>query len=278
MQKGTWGIFAAVFLLLGCGMTARAQEAGVYGFLQTPDGVMWQNADGSLAKDCWVGVGEKIWHLDPNGYVQVGLTEADGDFYYLTPEGILTTGWLTIGDGIYFFDADGKMAKNTQIEGFVIGPDGRVSGVSALAQLVSRTVASVTTPEMTGAQKLRACYEYVLDFTSYQRSYETPSGDWVGPYAAELLTTGKGNCYRYAAAFACLAKGIGYEARVATGQIKAARGGVTPHGWTEVKIDGEWYLFDPDMEDAKKWDFYKKTYDGYPVKPLEKQAEWAVVF
>ena len=103
-----------------------------------------------------------------------------------------------------------------------------------------------------------------------------PSGDWTGTYAKEILTTGKGNCYRYAAAYAYLAKGLGFESRVVTGQISARRGGVTPHAWTEVKIGDKWYIFDSEMQDAKSKDYYWKTYDNYPTQPLIRQAVWDV--
>lgn len=147
-----------------------------------------------------------------------------------------------------------------------------------LKQCVTQILASIVTNDMSAEEKLRVAYQYVLDHTSYKRTYETPEGDWTEGYALQLLTTGEGNCFRYAAAFASLAKGLGYQARVATGQIRAARGGLTPHGWTEILIGEEWYIFDPDMEDAKKQDYYWKTYENYPVKPLNKEKEWSVEF
>ena len=51
---------------------------------------------------------------------------------------------------------------------------------------------------------------------------------------------------------------------------------MTPHAWTEVKVGGEWYLFDTEMQDAKNRDYYMKTDKTYPTKPLIKQAEWEV--
>ena len=78
---------------------------------------------------------------------------------------------------------------------------------------------------------------YIIDNTSYKRTYDTPAGDWTGEYAMQLYTSGEGNCYRYASAFAYLVSGLGYEARVVTGEIGARRGGTNPHGWAEVKFD-----------------------------------------
>ena len=40
---------------------------------------------------------------------------------------------------------------------------------------------------------------------------------------------------------------------------------MTPHGWTEIKIDGKWYLFDTNMQkNFPKVDSYKKTDKTYP--------------
>ena len=63
-----------------------------------------------------------------------------------------------------------------------------------------------------------------------------------------------------------------------TGQVKARRGGTTPHGWTEVKMGDTWYIFDTELQDALGGNYYKKTYANYPTKPLIKEAEWEVYF
>lgn len=281
-MKGIRKIIAGVLIIGGlcfsCNLSAQATELGVYGFVQQENGVMWRNYDGTWLKDSWLDVFGLKYHLSKDGYIQVGMTVIDGKTYYLYPEGMMATGWLQLPDGLYFFNADGTMAVNTTVGNYEIGSDGRAISNSPLAQTVNTIIAAVTTPEMTGDEKLRACYQWVMDNCSYKRSYETPSGDWTGTYALEILTTGQGNCYRYAAGFAYLAKGLGYETRVVTGSIKAARGGTTPHGWVEIKIGDNWYIFDAEMQDAKGYDMYCKTYKNYPVKPLNKGTEWSVNF
>lgn len=290
LMKFTAGIIilAAVFIMnpqmikAASATVVATAQVPTFGFHQDENGVKWMNADGTWAKNCWINYLGLTYHLNSDGYIQVGLNEIDGKTYYLNANGTLTTGWLELGKNLYFFYEDGTMAVNTVIGPYQFGKDGRLlSGLSVNSEmkvLVNGIIASVTTADMSQTQKLQACYQYVLDHCSYKRTYETPSGDWTGTFAKEILTTGKGNCYRYAAAFAYLAKGLGFETRVATGQIKAARGGVTPHGWTEVNIGGTWYLFDTEMQDAKGRDYYMKTEQTYPTKPLIKQAEWEVNF
>lgn len=279
---------AAAFLMvisLGICPGISAHAAQTSGdFVQDAQGVRWMNPDGTFLENSWLEVAGLRCHLDQNGYVQVGLTEIDGKFYYLYPG--IVSGWQQIGDGIYYFQADGTMAVNAVVDGFVLGSDGKLVAVaqqhgteqSALQQQINGIIAAVTTADMTSEQKLRACYQYVMDLSKYKRDTAVPSGDWTGKYAQEILSTGKGNCYRYASAVAYLAKGLGYEARVATGTVRSLKGGQTPHGWAEICINGEWYVFDAVMEDSRHVDMFGRTYTDYPYAPMIKEAEWAVHF
>lgn len=150
--------------------------------------------------------------------------------------------------------------------------------VTDFEKLVRQIIDEQTTPEMTIEEKRRACYDYVIKRAQYVRTYERPQGDWTKNYAMDVYAKGTGNCYRYAAAFAYLCKELGDDVHVCTGSISAARGGVTPHGWVEIEIDGTAYICDPDMEQAKGGDYYMKTFSQYPVKPLNKETEWEISF
>lgn len=272
------GIACAALLFFLPGGKVQARQLAPYGFAQTQQGVRWMEKDGNWLTDSWLEIAGLEYYLNEDGYIQVGFTQIDGKTYYLYPEGYKAVGWLFEEDGRYFFYNDGTMAVDTTVGSYQIGADGRAVCESELAKLVDSIIAEVTTEDMTGDQMLRACYKYVMKHTSYEREYGAPSGDWTGQYAMETLSSGKGNCYRYAAAFAYLAKGLGYETKVVTGSIKAARGGLTPHGWVEILIGDQWYVFDAEMQDAKDYDMYCKTYKTYPVKPLKKEKEWSVCF
>lgn len=231
-----------------------------------------------------------------NTALQAVLAPIGGKIYYVYQDGSFARGWLMIGTDWYFFSpADGAMAMDTVINGFKFGADGRFAGIEVLEEQAQEKetavknqtlkdvadyfLSSIITEGMSEDEKIRACYTYIMDITEYERTYETPSGDWTGDFALQLLTSGKGNCYRYAAAFAYLVTGLGYEAKVSTGEIASRKGGTAPHGWAEVKIGDAWYIYDPDMEDANRAkDYYKKTYENYPVRPLVKKNEWAVSF
>ncbi|MCD8015452.1 MAG: hypothetical protein LUG99_20285 [Lachnospiraceae bacterium] len=113
--------------------------------------------------------------------------------------------------------------------------------------LAAAFIEANTTSDMTNRQKLDTCFSALLKF-SYTRTYDTADASNLSSFAEQLFANRTGNCYRYAAGFACIAAVLGYDVRVNVGQITARAGGLTPHGWDEVCIDGVWYLCDPDMQ------------------------------
>lgn len=269
------------------GISAQAAEDVRYGFLQVEDGVKWVQEDGTFAAGRWLTVADRIFHLNADGYFQSEFTNVDGKVYYLYPRGGMARSWTQIDGDWYYFNLDGSMVANAVIDGCFIGADGKVvpTGVllpiqkTELRERVDAILTSIIQPGMTDEEKISACYWYMAKSHTYKRDYIRPSGDWTKDYALDIFTTGKGNCYRFAAAFAYLMKELGYETKVITGQVSAARGGTTPHSWTEVYTDGNWYVYDTELQYAAgQHNYYKKTYATYPVKPLIKEQEWAVNF
>lgn len=276
------------YVLCGCvSLGAGIYPFVTYGLVLTDKGVMWMQENGAYAVSCWMYGPDRIHYVDENGYVQLGMTEIGGKIYYLYPEGRFAQGWTQIGNDLYFFSFDGAMAEDTVVDGLYLGNNGKaavegdeiVVPKNELREQVDAILLSIITPEMTEEEKISACYWYIVNNYSYQRTYETPQGDWTGSFALEIFTTGKGNCYRYASAFAYLLHELGYETKVITGRIGARSGGTTPHGWTEVKIGDVWYVFDTELQYANRdRDYYWKTYATYPSSTLEKQQEWPVHF
>ena len=278
---------AIVLLFARNGISAHAQEGVNYGFFQAEDGVKWVQEDGTFATDSWIYIGDKILRVGADGYFRYGFINIDGKAYYLDPQ--MARSWTQIGNDWYYFNIDGSMAINTVVDGCAIGADGKavLTGVQFPPQktelrkkadeiLISKINIK---PGMTDEEKISACYWYMAKSHTYRRDYIRPSGDWTKEYALDIFTTGSGNCYRFAAAFAYLMKELGFETKVMTGQVAAQRGGTTPHSWTEVYTDGNWYIFDTELQYAAgQHNYYKKTYANYPVKPLIKENEWAVNF
>ncbi len=285
MKKNRNKLAAVLLCLCLCaGSTAYVQAAPQYGFVATQEGMRWLNADGTWAVNCWIEVEGIRYHVNEYGVLQTGLAVIDGQTYYFYETGAMAQGWVTLGSDVYFFNTDGMLQRNANINGCLVGNDGKLykavdaDGRGQQAVIVQNILSSIIVPGMTEEQKLAACYNYVVNASSYKRTYETPAGDWTGTFALEILGTGQGNCYRYAAAYASLVKGLGYDARVATGVIGNRKGGLSPHGWTEVRIGGTWYIFDTEMQDATngRKNYYFRTYADYPSRNLMKAVDWPV--
>lgn len=147
-----------------------------------------------------------------------------------------------------------------------------------LMKLTASVVQACTTLSMSQKTQLENCFNYFVEAAEYERKFDIPVGDWTESYATDILTTGKGNCYNYAAAFAYLARGLGYESRVCVGTVTSSLGGRTAHAWTEIKMGENWYIFDSEMQDAKGKGYYKQTYSSYPAGPLEPNAAFTVTY
>ena len=99
-------------------------------------------------------------------------------------------------------------------------------------------VDSVTNSAMTDEEKLRACFVSFRD--KRERNPWLPhytGADWPQKYADNFFDTMSGNCISYAAAFAYMAKAIGYE------NVYGVNSG--GHGWAEINglvYDPEWAI------------------------------------
>ncbi len=105
---------------------------------------------------------------------------------------------------------------------------------------------------------LRSAYDWSVGIT-YVRS--SLNQDYGTRYLAHLgFTTRKGNCYVYAATFYEQAKALGYDAHHMVGYVKNRYGGLSPHSWVEIDMEGTTYVFDPEFEQTKPgrngWKFH----------------------
>jgi hypothetical protein len=114
-------------------------------------------------------------------------------------------------------------------------------------------VSSITTDKMTKAQKLRACWNYMVSRSRFYYVSKYPNineANWQKKTAYNMFTTHAGNCYSFACGFAALADEVGYNAYVVCGRVSGSRDrssdGLTRHAW--VRIDGKYY--DPEAQFA----------------------------
>lgn len=93
------------------------------------------NSDGAMLTG-WIRPDGNWYYLFSNGIMATGWLAVNGEWYHLSSSGAMTTGWLSDGGTYYYLDpTSGKMARNTVIDGWQIGADGkrgdRVSGGSS---------------------------------------------------------------------------------------------------------------------------------------------------
>lgn len=109
---------------------------------------------------------------------------------------------------------------------------------------------------------LRSAFNWSAGLTYFGHNSEMPSDespgiDWFADYGFDHH---KGNCYVMACTFYRMAKMLGYEVYPISGWVPSARGGMTPHSWTEIVENGKIYVYDPNFTNETGRNGYRITY------------------
>ncbi len=189
------------------------------------------------------------------GKIYTGYYLDNGNIMYSVNNGTCTpvNAALNAGTGYYSFH-EGKMTALSKTTVYINGKamEGMSPESLATLQRAQAVVAGVTNDSMTREEKLRVCFDYVKEAYSEikPRIPHYLGMDWPVIYANDMFVNGAGNCCSYAAAFAYMAKAIGYE------EVYCCNSG--GHGWAE--IDG--LVYDPEWS---KWhhvyNYYALSYD-----------------
>ena len=214
--------------------------------------------NGKLA-DGNINVNGTSFYFD-KGYLRAGFQKINGKTYYYSKNGVL------MKDGIVGSDADGYAYadKNGVVDfnyrGAVttngvdwIVEDGKAYKVAddddRMLFRAMKLVAKVTNSSMSKSEKLRACFDYLQnndDYTEMNPRIPDYTGmDWMIVYANDIFVDDRGNCLSYAAAFAYMAKAIGYK------NVYGCNSG--GHGWAEI----EGLIYDPE------WGMHNFNYSYY---------------
>ena len=214
------------------------------------------NKKGEQQVSKFIQEGKKTYYSGKKGTLQSGWLNHNGSTYYFHPKTHrMATGWQTVKGYEYYFSESKKekgiLQKNcivgTKNGSFYVDGEGIQVTSAEIAQAVSFVKAN-TEEGWSSGQKLQRCFEVLWRNYAYQRFYENPTAQAMSGYANYMFQNHRGNCFRYAASFACIARVLGYESRVAVGSISSRSGGMTPHGWTEVNVGGIWYMCDANMQ------------------------------
>lgn len=240
------------------------------------------NDKGVLKTSGWIKAGTDTYYSNKKGVLQSGIKVINGNSYYFSDKNYkMQTGWKKINGKKYYFETSGEQ-KGVMLKGCIAGNQkagyGYVddSGIKVTASEVTKAVKFVvenTDLSLPSDVKLSNCFSALWNSCTYQRFYEAPTAQSMPGYADYMFTYKRGNCFRYAASFAYIAKVLGYESRVNIGSISSARGGMTPHGWTEVRVNGVWYMCDANMQrNHPNINSYMRTDANYRYRHTRSEA------
>lgn len=147
------------------------------------------------------------WRIELYG--EPGLLEVDGARYLVADE----TGRIyadealhQYGEELVFSTESGALLCNGSWHDFQFDDQGYyTTGDAELDGYVEEALAACTDETMTQAEKLYAAYCYVRSFGYLGRNstiyVKTMSPTQASAYAKKIFSTGKGDCYNFAAAF-----------------------------------------------------------------------------
>lgn len=185
-------------------------------------------------------------------------------------------GFFFIGTELHCVDESGCAVVNSSYRNIPFGADGTVTtGMPELDELVQDLLAEKVDPEiMTEEEMLKVLFEYCVTTFKYLRGnyYEVGETGWESEEAYKILSTGKGNCYSFAAAYSVLTRALGFDSRSYSGTVDGQR---HPHGWTEITIDGVPYIFDTEL--TFEYRYWVKESCNLFFQPYENVRGWNYV-
>ncbi len=175
------------------------------------------------------------------GTVYTGYYLTRAKKMYSIKKGTQTLHTGLLGSGTAYYDQASK--KIRKLSGQRIYINGKIAeGMSAESfatfQKARAIVKRITNDRMTKEEKLKVCFDHVKRYQERNPRLPHYTGmDWPVIYANDMFENGIGNCCSYAAAFAYMARAVGYE------EVYCCNSG--GHGWAEIDgliYDPEWSL------------------------------------
>lgn len=125
-----------------------------------------------------------------------------------------------------------------------------------LDALIDSVFAQILQPGMTTYQKVKACYDYLINNASYggggfsvPMRYTAFQDNLTVACAKYILTSKQGVCDDYSSAFMCMTRRIGLQSYTCACQAPNQSGGVSGHMVAFISVGGVNYIFDPQIED-----------------------------
>ena len=167
----------------------------------------------------------KYYH---NGALADGKITVNGKPYYFS-KGLFRSGYQKINGKRYYYNSKGEVVKNTIVgskrEGWYYADKNGVCCESEEMRLAAEYMMTYCKGN-TLNERMKTGFLYMAKNFPYHRTYDHPKkASDLPALAIDLFKNKKGNCFRYAAAFACTARIAGYRSRVVIGDTLGS-----PHG------------------------------------------------
>ncbi len=210
------------------------------------------NGQGQMLKS-WQTIGGKRYYFNAEGIAQIGFLTLQTGTYYMNDDGVMQTGWQDINGKKYYFQDNGVMLRSQRKDGYIIDANGVATKI-----LYPKAVAIL---DKIGWD-LKKAFDWSASLPYYGHTADmpqdkTPGIKWYADYGFDNL---KGNCYVMAATFCEMARTLGYEAKQISGKVPLVSGGLGPHSWVEIIIDGITYVFDPNFTNDTGRNGYQISY------------------
>lgn len=213
-------------------------------------GTSYFGSDGALRKGVQV-IGKKTYLFSDRGILLTGTQKKGNTTYYLTDRGSMEAKKVTRGSVNTYYDSEGKKMSAVKAQDF------------ETLQTAKGIVKQITNSGMSQEQKLKTCFDWVIKKPYVTRRTFSNFDGWPAVYANDHFLLGGGNCQSDAAAFAYMAKAMGYTEVYVCVDSDGTRG--LGHSWAE--INGR--VFDPLFAEAKNYNrYYNTTYSTYELRPI----------
>lgn len=238
------------------------------------DGASYYFNERGIMQKGWQQLKKGWYYFGPNGKMWTGIHIIKKKVYLLNDNGVMQTGVQTRGKITYIIADDGHIeAKIVQKKKktFYYGPKGKELSEDTARHYKTlmkarQIVAENTTPDMTKEEKLYTCFRWVMKkgyITQHVFSEVCKLPNWPAIYANDHFDTGYGNCFSDAAAFAYLAKAIGYKDTY----VCVDADGTNPNGHSWAEVGG--LVYDPLFAEAKGFNrYYGVPYSVFELHPI----------
>lgn len=190
---------------------------------------------------------KKYYYFNKFGALQTRTVKEKKTTYYPNENGVVEA----FQKRSAWYYANGKKMTKTDAQDF------------QTLQTAKSIVKQITNLHMSQSEKLKKCFDWVISKPYVTRRTFANTAGWPAVYANDHFLLGGGNCFADAAAFAYLAKALGYKNVYVC--VDCDGSGGKGHAWTE--ING--LAYDPLFAEAKSYSGnYGVPYGTYILHPI----------